>query len=158
MDSQLLPPSPSVSATKLPIKQHDLRLQTSIFILLLVIVLLISFVFFRNFWLERQRQKYVQAVFLTSGQVFFGHLQSWANSQYLLTDVHYVQVDQAQQSDKTTNTNQAPVTLIQLGGEAYGPQNRIYINRDQVLYVEDLKDTSQVVQIMRDNAKAAKNK
>jgi hypothetical protein len=156
MDSQLLPPSPSVSATKMPGKQHDLRLQTSIFVLLLAIVLLISFIFFRNYWLERQRQKYVQAVFLTSGQVFFGHLQSWANGQYLLTEVHYVQVDQTQQSDKNTNTSQAPVTLVQLGGEAYGPQNQMYINRDEVLYVEDLKDSSQVVQIMRENAKAAK--
>jgi len=36
--------------------------------------------------------------------------------------------------------------VIKLGGEVHGPQDRMQINRQHILFVENLQDESKVVQ------------
>lgn len=83
-----------------------------------------------------------QAVFLDNGQVYFGKLERSGGEFYLLTDVFYLQsgisVDQA--------TNLA---LTKLGSEAHGPEDQMQINKEHVLFVEDMKDDSKVVQAIQ---------
>lgn len=89
-----------------------------------------------------------QAVFLndSTGQVYFGKLTSVNNKYYKLSDIYYVRVSQAVQPDKsTTTTAQQNISLAKLGSELHGPEDEMFISRDQVLFWENLKDDGQVV-------------
>lgn len=98
-----------------------------------------------------------QAVFLTNGQVYFGKLKS-AGDRYLdLTDIYYLQVQQTVQPDNSknasdSNSQQNPkVSLAKLGSELHGPEDEMHINRDQVLFWENLTDNGKVVQAIKQN-------
>ena len=84
-----------------------------------------------------------QAVFLTNGRVYFGKVVSQDLSEIVMTNVYYLTVDQT----KTTDPNQpaANVKMVKLSNELQSPEDRIILNRSVVGYVEDLKDSSQVV-------------
>jgi len=86
-----------------------------------------------------------QAVFLTNGQVYFGHLY-WQNHQYpVLRDVFYLQVTQPPQPIRAGETPPTNINLVKLGGELHGPTDEMLINRDTVLFIETLKSDSRVV-------------
>lgn len=92
-----------------------------------------------------------QAVFLSNGQVYFGKVTD-ANIQTLvLENIYYLRsAGDLQTSDNSTTT---PATdnfsLIKLGNELHGPEDRMSINLSQVLFVEDLKADSKVVEAIR---------
>ena len=83
-----------------------------------------------------------QAVFLTNNQVYFGKLTKARGNYVVLTDIFYLQVSQPLQPSQP-NPN---VTLVKLGSELHGPTDWMEINRNQILFVENLKADSQVVQ------------
>lgn len=90
-----------------------------------------------------------QAVFLTNNQVYFGKL-SRADSKYpVLKEVYYLQVTQALQPRGQEETPTQNVSLVKLGGELHGPEDEMVINRDHILFYEDLKPDSQVVQAIK---------
>ena len=93
-----------------------------------------------------QTDKY-QAVFLASqdGQVYFGKLDVFNRTQYRLTDIYYVRVENPIQPEGANQQAQPNISLAKLGNELHGPQDVMFINRDQVLYWENLKDDGQVV-------------
>jgi len=88
-----------------------------------------------------------QAVFLTNDQVYFGRLSNLDSQYPRLTDVFYLQVTQTLQpiGEVESNTPQQNINLVKLGGELHGPLDEMAINRDHILFVEDMKDDSQVV-------------
>lgn len=116
------------------------------------------------------------AVFLSNKQVYFGKLNNAESAFPTLTDVFYLRVTQTlapgtagsaqdvsvvktgkDAKDKTatpaaTATQQLKnqLTLIKLGEEIHGPTDSIRINRDQILFVETLKDDSKVVKAIND--------
>jgi hypothetical protein len=98
-----------------------------------------------------QTDKY-QAVFLASqdGQVYFGKLEVFNRSQYKLTDIYYVRVENPIQPEGANQPAQPNISLAKLGNELHGPQDVMYINRDQVLYWENLKDEGQVVTAIKE--------
>ena len=88
-----------------------------------------------------------QAVFLVNNQVYFGKLAN-ENAQFpVLTDIYYLQVNQAIQPVQTkpgqaaSQTN-PEINLVKLGGELHGPTDMMKINRDQILLIEDLRADS----------------
>jgi len=103
---------------------------------------------------DKGEEKYVdknkfQAVFLNGGQVYFGKIRS-LNSKYVTLDnIYYLRVNQQVQPNQTTSNNtQAAaqdVSLAKLGCELHGPTDAMVINREQVLFWENLKDDGQVV-------------
>ena len=92
-----------------------------------------------------------QAVFLTNNQVYFGKVSNLGSSFPTLTDIYYLQVTQALQPK--TNGTQPQINLVKLGGELHGPEDLMRINKDQILFVEDLKVDSQVVNAIKDYKK-----
>ena len=83
-----------------------------------------------------------QALFLTSGQVFIGHA-TVGDDSISLTDVFYF---------STSNDASQPQQLGQLlkrGSELTGPREPMLIELRQVLYVENMRDDSQVVQAIK---------
>jgi len=98
-----------------------------------------------------------QAIFLTNGQVYFGKINSHNNTYVELVDIYYLQVKPVLQQGEegNENTNQNPqeqkteLSLVKLGNELHGPMDRMMINKDQVVFVEDLKDDSKVTDAIR---------
>ncbi len=134
----------------------------ALFLLAVAVVLVIFTSSFLTFWANQHRTSAYQAVFLTSGQVYFGKLERLTAKELVIVDVYYLQAtDNPQQSSSAkanANTNSSTATtpqysLIKLGDELHGPQDRMYINRSQVLFTEDLKDSSQVVTAIRSQQK-----
>ena len=83
-----------------------------------------------------------QAVFLDNGQVYFGKLKT-GNDFYELTDVFYLQAGSA-------GVDQASLSLLKLGNEAHGPEDKMQINKDHVLFIEDMKSDSKVVSAIQE--------
>jgi hypothetical protein len=90
-----------------------------------------------------------QAVFLNGGQVYFGKVANLNNKYLQLEDIYYLRVNQQVQPSEE---GQAPVSgdgdisLVKLGCELHGPEDEMLINREQVVFWENLKDDGQVAQ------------
>src|SRR2546428_4830879 len=80
-----------------------------------------------------------QAVFLTNGSTYFGKLQPQGDGWFLLSDVFYLSV-----SDQS-----APPQLIKRGSEAQGPKEPMIIPTTQILFIENLRDDSQIVALIK---------
>lgn len=100
-----------------------------------------------------------QAVFFTNGQVYFGKLQS-LNAHYMkMTDIYYLQTQEAQAEadeknpQETTSEQNSNVQLIKLGNEVHGPEDEMIISREQVLFYENLKADGKVAQTIAQNKK-----
>ena len=88
------------------------------------------------------------AVFLTNGQVYFGKIHSITDTVDL-QDIYYLQVNNSsnnpQSGTGTNSTTNPDISLVKLGNELHGPNDRMLINRSQVLFTESLKSDSKVV-------------
>jgi flagellar basal body-associated protein FliL len=102
-----------------------------------------------------------QAVFLSNGQVYFGKLEDQGN-WIELSDIYYLQVTQNLQAASTadqaktatpstdsTGTTQPNIQLVKLGSELHGPKDVMHIERDKVLFWEDMKDDSKVISAIK---------
>lgn len=87
-----------------------------------------------------------QAVFLTNNQVYFGKL-SKANTAYpILSDVYYIQAFAPQDLTRAASTSNSQLQLVKLGSELHQPQDTMYLNKGQILFIEPLKDDSKIIQ------------
>lgn len=96
-----------------------------------------------------------QAVFLTNGQVYFGHLIPMGNAYFRLEDVYYIRQDATatgagttDTTADTTNTNgstDSQFSVIRLGEEIHQPDNLMIINKEDVMFWENLQTDSRVV-------------
>ncbi|MBI4034361.1 hypothetical protein HY380_00515 [Candidatus Saccharibacteria bacterium] len=94
-----------------------------------------------------------QAVFLTNGQVYFGHLENASSQHPSLTDIYYLQSNpnNPQNTSQNQQSAQNQLTLVKLGNELHGPQDEMVLKADQILFWEDLKDDGKVVQAIKNN-------
>lgn len=82
-----------------------------------------------------------QAVFLEGNQIYFGKLKDIESQYPILEEVYYVRLE---------GENIASGKLVKLGEtEPHGPQNQMIINGDHILFWENLKPDSQIVQTIR---------
>lgn len=98
-----------------------------------------------------------KAVFLSNGQVYFGKLEGWPGAKPKLTDVYYLRLRTPLQQQQIAEGEEATppaqpqreLVLIKLGSELHGPLDEININPDHILFVENLKENSKVVEAIR---------
>lgn len=87
----------------------------------------------------------LQAVFLNTGQVYFGNIKVLNNNFMVLTNIFYLQTTNSGSSTSTTTSNSAAnVTLVKLGCELHRPYDQMIINRAQVTFWENLESGGQV--------------
>jgi len=103
-----------------------------------------------------------QAVFLTNGQVYFGKVSDMRDKYVTLKDIYYLQVNQQEQLQSgqpatTTSTQQPQLSLVKLGNELHGPDDIMQINRDQILFFEELKADGRVAQAIEEYKKNGAN-
>jgi hypothetical protein len=85
----------------------------------------------------------LQAVFLNTGQVYFGNVKTLNNKYFVVSNIYYLQTASSGSSTTTTNANTS-VSLVKLGCELHEPYDKMVINRDQVTFWENLQDGGQV--------------
>jgi len=85
----------------------------------------------------------MQAVFLNTGQVYFGHIQTLNNNFLILSDIFYLQTS-SNGSSTSSSTSGSNVTLVKLGCELHRPYDQMVINRSQVTFWENLQSDGQV--------------
>jgi hypothetical protein len=79
-----------------------------------------------------------QAVFLTNGSTYFGKLEPQGDDWFLLSDVFYL-----------STSDQSGTQLIKRGNEAQGPKEPMIISRASVLFIENLRDDSDIVALIK---------
>lgn len=92
------------------------------------------------------------AVFLSNGQVYFGHIQKLDGQVLSLGDVYYFRANTNLQDAQTKNQSDATnveLSLIKLGKELHGPTGTMMINRTSILFWEELRDNGKVVQAIK---------
>lgn len=122
------------------------------FVMVLVLILLIVLVFIARTQLFRDGittffapsvaevidHSAYQAVFLANGSTYFGKLQEQGDNWFLLSDVFYISA-----SDPTGTQ------LTKRGSEPQGPREPMIIPKQQVLFIENLRDDGDIVTAIR---------
>lgn len=124
-------------------------------IFLIVMIVVIGAVFAKKIK-SNNAEPVRQAVFLTNGQVYFGYTKNEDSDTVVINDVYYLQAQPGQQEDSQLLKSQSQVALVKLGNELHGPENSIRINRDHILFIEDMKSDAKVNQAIK-NAKSAES-
>ena len=145
---------PAAGSTNLPPirrrKSAFKRIGLPVIASLLLIGLLVAGYFgYQKFFGPAIKGNQYQAVFLTSGQVYFGKLDNLGGDYSRLKDVFYIQATETDteedaQNPQTENASATDLQLIKLGSEVHGPEDEMLINKDQILFVENLKSDGKV--------------
>jgi hypothetical protein len=91
-----------------------------------------------------------QAIFLDSGQVYFGKISSINKTEIVLSDIYYLKADNGDIAGALKKSSSAEVSLIKLGDEIHAPKDSMTVSRAHVTLTEALKDTAQVVKAIDD--------
>jgi hypothetical protein len=118
-----------------------------------VVILLVGLIVLVGFSNNPDESKYVntdklQAVFLNTGQVYFGNIKSLNSKYFVLTNIYYLQTSSGSSSTAatTSSSSNSNVTLVKLGCEIHQPYDQMVINADEVTFWENLQSTGQVAQ------------
>lgn len=123
--------------------KHSDFLHKTLFFFSVAIVVFIAFWLVSTYVFPRQSNAF-QAVFLTNGQVYYGHLERNVSKDFIkLTNIYYLQFSDTASEDTAQAKDFA---LIKLGQEIHGPNDAMLINKDHILFIEDLRDNSDIVQ------------
>ncbi len=118
-------------------------------VLLFVVALLVAaVVWFIYASSPASQAKYVdrsklQAVFLNTGQVYFGNVQALNKDYLVLTNVYYLQSSSSSTSTTQSTQNQN-VSLVKLGCELHMPYDRMVVNTTEITFWENLQSDGQV--------------
>ncbi len=109
------------------------------------------------------------AVFLSNGQVYFGHLSNVSKDFPELNDIYYLQLNQQQQQQEQQQAQVQPaegeqpelqdqsqeqqpeLSLVKLGKELHGPEDKMVLNQEHILFYEKLTDDSNVVKAIKED-------
>jgi len=86
-----------------------------------------------------------QAVVLINNSVYYGKLAGWGTSNPVLTDVFYI-ISKTNPDDKDKKVSNV---LVKRGKELHGP-DRMYLNGNQVIFVEPVGPDSKVAQLINE--------
>jgi hypothetical protein len=132
-----------------------------VILVIVVIVIIVVAVLFRDKWgggskdTPMKASEY-QAVFLTNGQVYFGKMSNAHDAYVTLKDIFYLQVQNppiqgSQEEQQAQAQQQQPqLSLVKLGQELHGPVDEMHINREQILFYEDMKEDAKVMQAIKE--------
>jgi len=110
----------------------------------LVIIILLTvgvFLFYRFWQVGLGRGKIWQAVFLANNQVYFGKIVRETKEVIVLREVYYLR----EESNLTKEEQTPRFSLVKLGEELHSPEDEMRINKRFVIFVESLKPSSEIV-------------
>jgi hypothetical protein len=135
--------------------RRELILWTAILMVVTVLLLsVLSFLFSGDSNLSRSLNwadpsKY-QAIFLSNGQVYFGKVVNTNKDTLVLEDVFYLRAAESLQAGAEQIEQNENFSLIKLGNEIHGPEDNMKINLNHVMFVEDLKWESKIIEAINE--------
>ncbi len=146
--------APAPGVNRHPLKNQDKDLWTRIGVtaaVACVVILLIGIIaalYAGNNNTKDTENQYIngsklQAVFLNTGQVYFGNIKTLNNNFLVLTNIFYLQTNSSSSSTSSSSTSNN-VSLVKLGCELHQPYDQMVINRSSVTFWENLQSTGQV--------------
>ena len=151
--SDVIRTNPSVAS---PRTTKKLRKIPKIYLIItgVLVVLTIStsawYLYAQNVTRDIQTNGY-QAVFLDNGQVYFGKLSRIGSDYFRLTDVYYFESNNTAQTATTSATANVAPNLIKLGKEIHSPQDKMDINKDKILFFENISQDGAVGKAIQNN-------
>lgn len=115
-------------------------------------------------------QSKYQAVFLANDQVYFGKVTKSAGDYLVMEDVYYL-VTSGQQNVSPQIMNdleesdvegvtvspeqeaESGFVLVRLGKEVHAPENKLVLNKEHVMFIEDLKADGKLVTAITESKK-----
>lgn len=88
-----------------------------------------------------------QAVFLDNGQVYFGILSDQTNEYVKLEDIYYLHAQDPLQVG--SNTEKKKFSVVKLGDELHGPEDMMFINKEKILFYENMKESSKISEAIK---------
>ncbi len=86
------------------------------------------------------------AVFLDNNQVYFGKLSHKKSAYVVLEDVYYLRVTQVLQNTEDGKQVAVPdINLVKLGTELHKPEDRMEIQKSNILFIEKLTPESDII-------------
>jgi FlaG/FlaF family flagellin (archaellin) len=155
VQSQTAAPSAQVPAAGSPINHKRSKPDSGkwgrigVFALVLaVVILLVAVISVTAFGNGKTEDQYVdttklQAVFLNTGQVYFGHITTLNSKYFVVTNIYYLQTSGGSSAAGASTANTS-VSLVKLGCELHEPYDKMIINSSQVTFWENLQDGGQV--------------
>jgi hypothetical protein len=122
----------------------------TVLLVLAVVILLGAVIALASFGGGKTEGTYVdtnklQAVFLNTGQVYFGNIKTLNSKYFVVTNIYYLQTSGSGAAGSTSSTSaNTSVTLVKLGCELHEPYDQMVINSSQVTFWENLQDNGQV--------------
>ena len=103
---------------------------------LIIAIILLSVLVYVSFLNKIDKRSTYHAVFLRSGDMYFGKLSRFP--KLTLSDVWYLQVN-------TQENQQTGFNLAKFTNMVFGPKDKMDINKENVVWISKLTDDSQVV-------------
>jgi len=106
-------------------------------IILIAIIALLAvyvFVFNKNINFELKRSYY--AVYLRTGDLYFGHLCKFF-SKYTLTNIYFLQRDE-----------KGELSLQKFEQSAYQPEDKMILNKENIVWFSKIKDESPLIPVL----------
>ena len=95
----------------------------------------------------------LQAVFLNTGQVYFGNVKSFNQDYLVLNNVYYLQSS----GGTSSSSKDQNVSLVKLGCELHKPFDEMVVNSKEVTFWENLQSDGQVAKAVSDYNKQNPN-
>ncbi len=135
----------------------------AVFLLLIIVVSGVGgYLLYKNSFSSTMSNGKRQAVFLTNGQVYFGKVDKNSNNFLVLKDIYYLKTQDVLNGDSATDQadDKKKISIIKLGEELHGPEDEMIINKDNVLFVENMRDNSKIneaIKSYKDKQKTGQN-
>lgn len=141
------PQQHSVSTSTLPtplLRKHPKqRKQMTATVLIIVTLAILGGLLWQRLNDNIMANRY-QAVFLSNGQVYFGKLHDYYGGRPYMTDVYYFQANSQTSSSSSAQQSGGNQLLVKLGQEIHAPENKLMLNKDSIMFVENLTDNGKV--------------
>lgn len=137
-----------LSGAGLKTKNYGLKI-LAVLVVILLIGLAVKLFVFSDLGLAENKSEW-QAIFLTNNEVYFGKVARVNKEVVVVQSIFYLQNKEALQQGAIAKTQTGDIALIKLGSELHGPMDEMRINKNQVLFVEDMKDESKIVKAIKD--------
>src|SRR3990167_8126851 len=128
-------------------KSWSEKLKIVFWIVILAAVVLVVYMLVRGQSLVTRAPDNYQAVFLDNNQVYFGRLKSVNRDLWSLTDIYYLRAGTVQNAG--TGSPEDKLDLIKLGGELHGPLDEMIINKEHVVFYEDISESGEIMKLIR---------
>ncbi len=91
--------------------------------------------------------KSYQVIFLTNGQAYFGNITEITDEYVIMENPFSIKVQQKQADDESQT--QSEIKLLSIEDEFYKPENYMLFEKSGILHIEELNDSSQIIEIIK---------